>query len=100
MRISDSVTASAKPMLAEISKVMLEMPFTFSSTCLPKIKRLGSATATKKAMIAPETKIKSTFLLRIKLEPKKEPIGIMPKSIPCKNNVSPKTIRMEPLTNE
>ena len=84
-------------MLATINSVIAERCETFSSTCLPKIKRFGSATATKNAITPPETKIKSTFLLLIKLDPKKEPIGIIPRSMPCKKNVKPTIIRKEPL---
>ena len=93
----ERIIAKARPMLATIKRVIAERPETFSSTCLPKIKRFGSATATRKAIIPPDIKIKSTFLLLIRLEPKKEPIGIIPISMPCKKKVKPITIRREPL---
>ena len=85
----ERVIATAKPTLEISKRVILERPATFSSTCLPKIKRLGSATATKNAITAPDINMKKTFLLRIIAEPKSEPIGIIDNSIPCKKNVSP-----------
>ena len=100
MRIRESTIAKASPRLATINKETAESPETFSSTCFPKIKRFGSAIATKNAITPPDIKIKRTFLLLIRLEPKNEPIGIMPISIPCKKKVNPNTIKVNPLRKE
>ena len=85
----DRTIARLKPALATSNKDMLERPLTFFSTWLPKMSKFGSAIATKKAITPPDVRIKNIFLLRIRAAPKKEPIGIIPISIPCRKNVNP-----------
>lgn len=99
-RIRESVIATASPTLATSKRVMLESPLTFSSTWLPKINKLGSATATKNAIVDPDINMKKTFLLFIIEEPSSEPIGIIDSSIPCKKNVKPAITITIPLAKD
>ena len=96
----ESTIAQARPALLASKREIVDRLETFSCTCLPSISKLGSAIATKKAITAPEKRIKKIFLLLIRLEPRKEPIGIIPISMPCKKKARPKMIRAVPFRKE